>query len=124
MRILTLVAVFICSGCGGTYIEPSAALLGASVAAVPIFGRTLPDVIYSGITGYDCSVVRLEQGKTYCRKADPPIAPAQVCSRSLGVPDCWANPEAFPVTPRPLADAAKPTAEQEAYRTRKWPGLW
>jgi hypothetical protein len=123
MRMILLLPALACFGCGGAYIEPSAALLGASMATVPVFGRTLPDMVYSAMTGQDCSAVRLEQGKSYCRAADPPPAPPLVCSNSLGVADCWANPNAFPTPPRPLADAAPLTAEQEAHRTRKWPGL-
>lgn len=107
-------------GCGVPLVEPTAAYMAASAAAVPVFGRSIPDIIYSGITGRDCSVVRLEQGKTYCRTIDPPLAPPPVCTRSLGTIDCWANPEAFPTPPRTIADAPAPTPEQEAYRTRSW----
>lgn len=111
-------------GCSTWSLEPTGALVAASAAAVPIFGRTLPDMVVSGVSGRDCSAVRLEQGKSYCREPDPPPGPEVVCSRSLGVMDCWKNPEAFPTPPRGVADAAQPTAEQEAYRTRRWPGLW
>jgi hypothetical protein len=111
-------------GCSADAMEPTGALVAASVAAVPVFGRTLPDMVYSAATGKDCSMVRLEQGRSYCREMDPPLAPPMVCSRSLGVMDCWKNPEAFPVMPHAVADAPAPTAEQEAYRTRRWPSLW
>lgn len=110
-------------GCGISLVEPAGALAAASAPAVPVFGRSLPDMLYSAVTGRDCSIVRLEQGKSYCRQAEPPVAPPLVCTRSLGVVDCWSNPEAFAPVARTIADAPQPTAEQEAYRTRSWPNL-
>jgi hypothetical protein len=44
-----------------------------------------------------------------------------VCTRSLAVVECWSNPEAFGNPQHGVADAPAPTAEQEAYRTRRWP---
>ncbi len=111
------------AGCGGPFVEPSGAFMAASAAAVPVFGRSVPDMIYSGLSGRDCSMVRLEQGKSYCRPVDPPLTPAPVCTRSLGNVDCWMNPEAFGSTVRAVADAPIPTAEQDAYRTRRWPNF-
>ena len=126
--ILSFLNILACSlllcGCSTWSLEPTGALVAASVATVPVFGRTLPDMVVSGVSGKDCSAVRLEQGRSYCREPDPQPGPQVVCSRSLGVMDCWKNPEAFPVAPRGVADAAPPTPEQEAYRTRRWPGLW
>jgi hypothetical protein len=95
----------------------------ASLATVPLLGRALPDVLYSGLTGKDCSVVRLDQGKSYCRPQDPPIEAAPICTRSLGTIDCWIDPDHLTSPARPLADSQKPTAEQEAYRTRRWPSF-
>ena len=37
--------------------------------------RTPADALYSLISGRDCSVVRLDQGKSYCRPVDPPPEP-------------------------------------------------
>lgn len=111
------------AGCGVSLAEPAGALVAASAVAIPVFGRSVPDLVYSGITGQDCSIVRLEQGRSYCRTPDPPIPVAPVCSRSLGTVDCWANPEAFATPPRGIADAPAPTPEQEAWRTRRWPSF-
>ncbi len=119
-----LLAMAICTamaGCGIPFFEPVEALAAASIATVPIFGRALPDIIYSGISGKDCSVVRLEQGRSYCRPIDPPIEVARVCTRSLGTVDCWTNPDALVSPARGLADSQSPTPEQEAWRTRRWP---
>ena len=117
-----LTALALC-GCGVPFAEPAGVLLAASAAAVPVFGRSVPDIAYSAITGRDCSVVRLDQGKSYCRTVDPPITPSPVCTRSLANVECWSNPEAFSNPQHGIADAPVPTAEQEAYRTRSWPAL-
>ena len=113
------------SACGAANVADFNIAGAASLAAVPVLGRTLPDAIVSTVTGRDCSLVRSEQGKSYCRPTDPPwaeeVAAQPSCARSLGSVDCWSNPEAFTVRPQNIADAPMPTAEQEAYRTRSWP---
>jgi hypothetical protein len=111
------------AGCGIPFFEPVEAVAIASLGTIPLFGRALPDILYSGLSGKDCSVVRLDQGKSYCRPPDPPIEVAGICTRSLGTVDCWINPEALNSPARPLADSQPPIAEQEAYRTRRWPNL-
>lgn len=121
--LLAMATSIALAGCGVPFFEPVEALGLASIATVPIFGRSLPDILYSGISGKDCSVVRLEQGRSYCRPTDPPIEVAQVCTRSLGTVDCWINPEALTSPARGLADSQTPTAEQEAWRTRRWPNF-
>ena len=94
-----------------------------SGCAVPPFGRSLPDMLVSAARGQDCSIVRLEQGKSYCRPADPPPAPQPFCTRSLAVVDCWSNPQALTGPRIPVADGPSAlTPTQEAYRTRGW--LW
>jgi len=101
------------------------ALTALDIGVVPVFGRTLPDLLVSGATGRDCSMVRVEQGKTYCRDPEPPPPPQPFCTRSLGTVDCWAGAAAQPEPVRSgLADGPTTlTPEQEAHRTRGWPGL-
>ena len=124
MRLwFALLMVTLLGGCGVSLVEPAGALLAASAASIPVFGRSLPDLVVSGISGRDCSIVRLEQGRSYCRTTDPPISPDPICTRSLGAVECWTNPEVFGTPLRGVADAPAPTAEQEAYRTRRWPNL-
>jgi hypothetical protein len=115
-----LVVLTLLAGCG---VDPLGAAAVVGLATIPVFGRSGADILVSGLSGRDCSVVRLEQGKSYCRRPDPPIEAAPICTRSLGGIDCWTNPDAFPTPLRPLADAPAPTAEQEEYRTRRWPFL-
>jgi hypothetical protein len=123
IRLFLLFLPGLLAGCGVTGAEPAGAFVAASAAAVPVFGRSLPDMVYSGFTGKDCSMVRLEQGKSYCRPVEPPADPPPVCTRSLGTVECWTNPEVFGTALTTVADAPKPTAEQEAWRTRRWPGF-
>lgn len=103
------------------WTEPTGALLAANAASVVVFGRSIPDLGVSAVTGKDCSIVRLDQGKTYCapREAAPPRPP--YCTRSLGTVDCWSNPEAFADAPREVADQPYLTPLQEQHRTARWP---
>ena len=96
--------------------------VAANVGVVPVAGRTLPDLIYSARTGRDCSMVRVEQGKSWCREPEPPAAPP-FCTRSLGTPDCWPSEAAQPMPARAgiAAGANRLTDAQERYRTRNWP---
>ena len=101
------------------------ALTALNIGVVPVFGRTLPDLFVSGATGRDCSMVRVEQGRSYCRDPEPPPAPPPFCTRSLGTVDCWTGPDTQPLPARRgMADGPTTlTPEQEAHRTRGWPGL-
>jgi hypothetical protein len=108
-----------------TWTYPAAAYVGAEIASVAVFGRGLGDVVVSGVSGRDCSVVRLEQGKSYCRPIETPPMPPEFCTRSLGTADCWSNPNALNGQPvRGVADGPSVlTPAQEAWRTRRWPSF-
>jgi hypothetical protein len=94
------------------------------VAAVPLLGRTLTDTAVSFAVGADCSIVRVDAGKSYCMK-EPPPKPVPVCTRTLGTVDCWANPEAFGERLTEVADGPRAlTPGQEQHRTRWGSGLW
>ena len=70
-------------------------------------------------------MVRLDQGKSYCRPVEPPPEPPPYCTRSLGVADCWRDPASLPDHPPEMADGPRTlTPAQEADRTRGWPSLW
>jgi hypothetical protein len=96
--------------------------VGATVISVTAIQRSPMDAVYSWVTGRDCSIVRLDQGKTYCRALEPPPEPPVYCTRGLGAVNCWKDPDTVPGHPRGVADGpAGLTAEQEANRVRTWP---
>ncbi len=93
-----------------------------TVGSVATIGRTPVDAVVSLVTGKDCSLVRLDQGKTYCRPTEPQPDAPPYCTRSLGVVECWKDPAAVPGLPPEVADGPRAlTPAQEADRTRTWP---
>ena len=120
---LALFGLLLClSGCGAPPIEPTGALLGANIAAIPVFHRDLFDLVWSTISGRDCSIVRLDRNQTYCKPPElPPPAP-EYCTRSLGVVDCWAEPDAA-LPPEVASGPRTLSPAQEADRTRPWSPL-
>ena len=123
MRIVLILPLLVLSACSGPEIGGAIAAVG--LAAVPIAGRSMTDIAISLVIGRDCSVVRLDQGKTYCRPIEAPPARPVFCTRTLGVVDCWEDPSALSFHPsRQVADGPTGlTPEQEVNRTRGWPGL-
>jgi hypothetical protein len=113
------------AGCGMTDTLSAIVGVGANVATVAAIQRTPADAVYSWWTGRDCSMVRLDEGKTYCRPVEPPPDPPVFCTRSLGSVDCWRDPASMPGHPRGVADGPSSlTAEQEKDRVRTWPWTW
>lgn len=114
-------AVLACTallGCSSA--APVAALAAAEGATVAVFGRGIVDVVVSAISGRDCSVVRLEQGKTYCDPIDPPRT-EPYCTRSLGAVDCW-DLAVVPAIRRPeVGDTPLPNRAQRRYQAARWP---
>jgi hypothetical protein len=116
-----LLGLLLSAGCGSDATIAAA----VSVGSFPILHRSPPDVVISALTGRDCSVVNLDKGERYCRPKELPLEPPVFCSRSLGVPDCWAEPDKLPNKPREIADGPRVlTPAQETERTKRWPGLW
>ena len=98
-------------------------LMGACLSGcVPVFHRTLPDLLYSGVSGRDCSMVRLDRGQSYCRPVEPPVPPQPYCTRSLGGVDCWQHPEQLVNLPPQVAQGPHDlTPEQNRIRLARWP---
>ena len=89
---------------------------------VPVFHRTLPDLVYSGVSGRDCSMVRLDRGESYCRPVALPVPPQPYCTRSLGTVDCWQNPEQVAnLGPNVAQGPTALTPEQNRIRLARWP---
>ena len=119
--VLPLVLGLPLGGC----LETAATVGAVSVAGVPLIGRTLPDAVISTVAGKDCSLVRLNAGKSYCAPEEKPPEQPVVCTRSLGVVDCWRNPKDLGTAYTEVADGPRAlTPAQEAHRTRNWHGLW
>jgi hypothetical protein len=92
-------------------------LLVADAAAVTALHHDVIDIIVSSVTNKDCSIVRLDRGKSYCAPTEPPSLPPEYCTRTLGVPECWASPSMFANPPIGIADGPWAlTPEQEAHR--------
>lgn len=104
-------------GCmAGCAPGPWGAVAGIELASVTVFGRGIVDMGVSAVTGRDCSVVRLDRGKTYCGPPDVP-PPEVFCTRTLAVVDCWA----VPAPGRSVGDTPPANRAQNTYRDAQWP---
>jgi hypothetical protein len=122
MKKLVLLGVLVVAGCGISDNLGAIIGVGANVVSVTTIQRSPLDAVYSWWTGRDCSVVRLDEGKTYCRPVEPKPEPPVFCTRGLGGVNCWADPDTVPGHPRGVADGPSTlTPEQEANRVRTWP---
>jgi hypothetical protein len=119
---LGVIALPALTACDGT----SAAIAGGvTVGSLVVLGRTPADAVVSLISGRDCSAVRLARHKSYCAAMEPPPGPQPYCTRSLGQVDCWTSPPlTMPARPGIADGRAALTPEQDAQRTRRWPGLF
>jgi hypothetical protein len=122
MKTLLLLSLLPLAGCGWSDTLVAVVGVGTNVISVTTIQRSPADAVYSLVTGRDCSIVRLDQGKTYCRPVEPEPEPPVYCTRGLGSVNCWSDPATVPGHPRGVADGpAGLTAEQEENRLRTWP---
>ncbi len=101
-------------------VAPAVAVGAVEASSVAVFGRGTVDLAYSAVSGRDCSIVRLDQGKSWCKPKEGPPPPARFCTRTLGTAECFADPQNLPDHPSQLADAPALTPEQEKNRTKGW----
>ncbi len=121
LLLLTLTALPL-GGCGLTEEAAATIAVGGVAGTIAVLGRSPPDVLVSLVRGQDCSVVRLEAGKTYCKPQEPPPPQPPFCTRSLGVVNCWSDPGTLQDHPTQVADGPMTLSPaQEADRTRRWP---
>ena len=73
-----------------TLVPPLAGLEGASVIGTD---KTLIDHYVSFTTGKNCSIVRREQGRTYCEEDEGGPADEVYCYPTLGKVTCYAEPQ-------------------------------
>ena len=98
MRFLPILLGLL-AGCGITPEQAATVGVGVTVGSIAVIQRSPLDAVYSAVTGRDCSIVRMEQGKSYYRPIEPPPEAPPYCTRSLGVVDCWRDPAALPDHP-------------------------
>lgn len=123
-RHLPLLGLLLLPGCEAAG-PVGGALAGINILSIATIGRSVPDAVVSVVANRDCSVVRLDRGLRYCKSEEPPPAPPAFCTRSLGGVDCWRQPPLAIPYQRGVADGPVTlTTEQEAHRTRGWPGLF
>jgi hypothetical protein len=110
------------AGCHAT-VPPKPFVVAAVVdtASIAVFQRDVLDLVWSLVSGRDCSIVHLEQNQPYCRPIEPLPGEPPYCTRSLGVPDCWVSREVLINPPPSLADTPPMTATQIAHQYGRWP---
>jgi len=119
-----LVILLLLAGCGATPEQLLTGVGALGVGSIAVIGRSPFDAVYSTLTNRDCSVVRLDQGRSYCRPTEPTPEPQPFCTRSLGTADCWRDPASLTDHPTELSDGPRVlTPGQEANRNRGWPPL-
>lgn len=119
-----LVVLLLLAACGGTPEQVLTGVGAMGIGSIAIMQRSPVDALYSMASGKDCSIVRLDQGKSYCRPTEPPPEVGPYCTRSLGVVDCWRDPASLPDRPAEVGDGPGTlTPLQDADRTRRWPNL-
>lgn len=88
--LVVIAASLLAGGCGITPPGVTYPIEGGSVMATD---KTVADHIVSWTSGKDCSSVRWEQGKTYCKEDEVRVEPAVFCYRSLGDVTCYDRPD-------------------------------
>ena len=121
MKMVLILVTLPLAGCG--VLDNLTATVGVALTAgsVAVIHRTPVDAVYSLATDQDCSVVRLDEGKTYCRREEPPPEPAAFCTRSLAGVDCWRDAGKLAGRYKGVADGPTMTPEQQADRVPHWP---
>lgn len=118
---LPLLALLALPGCDAASLTAGAA---ANLASITLVGRSVPDIVISGLSGRDCSIVRVDRGLSYCAAEQAPPGPAPYCTPSLGRVDCWVTrPASIPMQRGVVDGPVALTPAQEADRTAWWPGL-
>ena len=116
-----MIGLLVLSGCGVTPEQWVAGGVGLGIGSIAVLGRSPVDAAVSLVSGRDCSVVRLDRGKSYCRPEEPPPEEPPFCTRSLGHVDCWDDPASVPGHPKGVADGPVVlTPAQEKDRTKGW----
>ena len=110
------------SGCGLSAGAVAGIGAGANLVALTTIHRTIPDAIVSLALNRNCSLARLDAGKTYCHSPSPRDPPQPYCTQTLGQITCWSDPQNLPDhAPQVAAGPDRLSAVQQANRHRGWP---
>ena len=95
MSVLSVVGLA-ASACSGGYssvpgmvAKPAVTYFAVDTALTIGTDKTIADHVTSYKTGKDCSTVRAEQGRTYCREDEPNPIGNQHCYKTLGDVMCY-----------------------------------
>ena len=106
MRVLGVVIGLLLLGACGPLVPSSAAvaylMLEGSVVART--GKTMADHTISLTSGKHCSIVRLENGQTYCSEDQVFPKPVVYCYRELAEVTCYERPNPDPSGGPPIGD--------------------
>jgi hypothetical protein len=121
LRPICLATLLLLANCTPMWPLPFVAGGAADLVSVTVFHRDMFDIVWSGITGKNCSIVRLDRGESYCRPIEPPPPIPPYCTRSIGTVDCWTSAAVLPDPPNGLADGPGTlTPEQQANKLSHW----
>lgn len=121
MRSIAILLALLLAGCTGPGAAAGIAV-GANVLSLTTIHRTIPDAVISLVSGKDCSMVRLDENKSYCRTPHPLPPPPPYCTQTLGEATCWRDPQDLPDHAPPIAEGAQTLSPvQLANRNRRWP---
>ena len=87
MRITNCLAagvVVVLAACDALYV--------GSAATVVTTDKTITDHAISLISGKDCSTVRTEQGRSFCKEDEVNPEPNVYCFQTIGGIDCYREP--------------------------------
>ncbi|NQU55812.1 MAG: hypothetical protein HQ513_01165 [Rhodospirillales bacterium] len=101
MRALFAAIIIISLGACTSLYPPISAVEGVSAVGT---GKTLSDHVVSYASGKDCSTVRSNSGRTYCRENEPNPVAKVWCYRTLGKPVCYDRSDPYDGNQRKMGD--------------------
>lgn len=121
--LIVLLCLIPLAGCGLGPGEGIGVGVAANLVTLTTMHRTVPDLFVSLLTGRDCSMVRLDRNMSYCAHKYVPPNPPPYCTRTLGDPECWADPGKLPDHAPQLSEGPwkLTTAAQIASAEGRWP---
>ena len=69
--VFFLLPLLLLAACGASPVALTSVAGGVTAGSVAVLHRTPFDALWSLVTGRDCSMVRLDQGKSWCRPQEP-----------------------------------------------------